>query len=176
VSATPAPGSPGSPGTSPTPGPGGPNDAPAANFKLTPPPAGNGTVTVAPGEKLNINMCASSDPDADKLSYSINWGDGSRVVSSSTCRHDHSYATGRYRLVVEVSDGRGVQAAQARASASFSKSWEVVVGDVASASASLVKDQGPLSFVRTAGVLLFGLGAGLWLSGGRRRPEDEPRA
>ena len=55
---------------------------------------------------VNFNLCRSSDPDGDPLSFLYNFGDGkSREVGR--CRHEHAYQNpGSYLAQVCVSDGR----------------------------------------------------------------------
>jgi len=75
------------------------NHAPNAILKVTPdPPQGIGPLTVT------FNMCASSDPDGDPLSYFFTFGDG--ATASGSCVETHTYAAGPFR---EASAG-GVRA------------------------------------------------------------------
>jgi hypothetical protein len=75
------------------------NHAPNAVLKVTPdPPQGIGPLTVT------FNMCASSDPDGDPLSYFFTFGDG--ATASGSCTETHTYAAGPFR---EASGG-GVRA------------------------------------------------------------------
>jgi len=75
------------------------NHAPNAVLKVTPdPPQGLGPLTVT------FNMCASSDPDGDPLSFFFTFGDG--ATASGSCVETHTYAAGPFR---EASAG-GVRA------------------------------------------------------------------
>jgi len=66
------------------------NHAPNAVLKVTPdPPQGLGPLTVT------FNMCASSDPDGDPLSYFFTFGDG--ATASGSCTETHTYAAGPFR-------------------------------------------------------------------------------
>jgi PKD domain-containing protein len=61
------------------------NHAPFAVLKTNPdPPQGTGPLTVT------FNMCASSDPDGDPLSFFFEFGDGN--TSSGSCVDTHTYS------------------------------------------------------------------------------------
>jgi hypothetical protein len=61
------------------------NHAPNAVLKVTPdPPQGLGPLTVT------FDMCQSSDPDGDPLSYFFTFGDG--ATASGSCIETHTYA------------------------------------------------------------------------------------
>jgi hypothetical protein len=61
------------------------NHAPNAVLKTNPdPPSGDGPLTV------NFDLCSSSDPDGDPLSFFFTFGDGS--TASGACNQTHTYA------------------------------------------------------------------------------------
>jgi len=93
--ATPAPPAP-VPPSPPAPG----NQPPVGAFRLNPdPPHGEAPLEV------HVNMCRSSDPDADQLEFSVDFGDG--VTASGGCALDHTYrVVGNFRAQACVSDGR----------------------------------------------------------------------
>lgn len=84
------------PGTSPLPGT---NQAPTAVFKSTPDARG-GTISGTAPLEVRFNMCPSSDPDGDKIYFSMDFnGDGDIDQAGTTggnCRRDHVYAAGTW--------------------------------------------------------------------------------
>jgi len=88
--------------TTPTPAPASPS--PAANQ----PPRLEANVNPEDGPaplEVRFNLCRSTDPDGDTLSYDIQFGDGGR---SRRCQETHTYGDpGRYRAYLAVTDGRG---------------------------------------------------------------------
>jgi PKD repeat protein len=64
------------------------------------PAAGSAPLTV------NFNLCHSSDPDGDALTYVYTFGDG-KTRTMSFCRHEHTYESrGTYTASLCVTDGR----------------------------------------------------------------------
>jgi hypothetical protein len=62
------------------------NKAPFAVLTTNPdPPSGNGPLTVT------FDLCKSTDPDGDPLSYFFNFGDGSKT--SGSCVESHTYSS-----------------------------------------------------------------------------------
>jgi hypothetical protein len=81
---TPQPQTPPTPPPDTTPPPQSTNAPPNAVFKVNPdPPAGDSPLSV------NFNMCQSTDPDNDRLSFRFRFGDGSE--EKDFCRMEHTY-------------------------------------------------------------------------------------
>ncbi len=60
-------------------------------------------------------VVGASDPDGDRLVYSIDWADGSPATVGGSSLASHNYPQGRfqaYNIVVTVTDGRGGQASR----------------------------------------------------------------
>ena len=89
------------PNTGPTPPPLG-NQPPHAVFKSTPDAVGRGSKIsgVAP-LSVRFNMCATSDPEADRLWFTMDFdGDGiddSAGTTGAKCRKDFVYAAGTWK-------------------------------------------------------------------------------
>jgi hypothetical protein len=87
------------PGTVPSPPPSS-NQPPAAVFKSTPDAAGSTISGTAP-LSVRFNMCASSDPEGDRLYFFHDFdGDGKIDWAGTTgahCRADHVYAAGTWK-------------------------------------------------------------------------------
>jgi len=87
------------PGPSPSPSPGA-NQPPKAVFKSTPDAVG-GTISGTAPLSVRFNMCASSDPEGDRLFFLMDFdGDGRFDLAGTTgahCRSDHVYAAGTWR-------------------------------------------------------------------------------
>ena len=95
------------PAPSPTPIP--TNQAPSAVFRTTPEPGANGSFSGRPPLMIAFNMCPSSDPEGDKLSYRMDFeGDGIWNVDGTTggdCRRDYTYTKiGTYTPRICVTD------------------------------------------------------------------------
>ncbi len=97
------------PGTSPSPGT---NRPPEAVFK-TNPLAHHGEITGTAPLTVRFNMCLTSDPDGDKLYFTMDFnGDGHIDQGGTTggnCRRDYVYAAGTwtaYNCVRDI-DGNG---------------------------------------------------------------------
>jgi PKD repeat protein len=86
------------PGAVPTPAPS--NQPPHAVFKSTPAAAGSTISGTAP-LSVRFNMCASSDPDGDRLYFFYDFDGDGRIDSGGTtgahCRTDHVYAAGTWK-------------------------------------------------------------------------------
>jgi hypothetical protein len=54
--------------------------------------------------EVNFNMCPSFDPDGDKITYTLRFGDG-KTREILYCRHAHVYAAGTYTARICASDG-----------------------------------------------------------------------
>jgi hypothetical protein len=84
------------PGTAPSPGA---NRPPEAVFKSVPVAAGSRISGAAP-LGVRFNMCLSSDPDGDKIYFTMDWnGDGDIDQGGTTggnCRRDYVYAAGTW--------------------------------------------------------------------------------
>jgi len=81
-----------------------PSPSPAANLQPRLDASVNPEQGTAPLE-VRFNLCRSTDPDGDALSYEIQFGDGSQ---SRRCQDTHTYADpGRYTAHLAVTDGRG---------------------------------------------------------------------
>jgi hypothetical protein len=84
------------PGGSPTPGA---NQPPHAVFK-TDPLANHGTITGTAPLSVRFNMCPSSDPDGDKLYFTMDFNGDGKVDQGGTtggnCRRDHVYTAGTW--------------------------------------------------------------------------------
>jgi hypothetical protein len=87
------------PGTVPSPPPSG-NQPPEAVFKSTPDAVGSTISGTAP-LAVRFNMCASTDPEKDRLYFIMDFdGDGKIDVAGTTgahCRADHVYAAGTWK-------------------------------------------------------------------------------
>ncbi len=87
--------------TGPTPPPGG-NQPPHAVFKSTPDAVGHGsTISGTAPLSVRFNMCATSDPEADRLWFTMDFdGDGiddSAGTTGAKCRKDFVYAAGTWK-------------------------------------------------------------------------------
>jgi hypothetical protein len=81
-----------------------PSPSPAANQQPRLDASVNPDQGAAPLE-VRFNLCRSTDPDGDTLSYDIQFGDGGR---SGRCQDTHTYGDpGRYNVHLTVTDGRG---------------------------------------------------------------------
>jgi hypothetical protein len=85
--------------TGPTTTPPAANEAPVLSIKVHPHQG------PAPLD-VNVNMCQTTDPDGDPLTYEYKWGGtGHRKVTTS-CREDHTYAEpGKYKAFFCANDG-----------------------------------------------------------------------
>lgn len=87
-----------------TPVPASPSPSPASNQQ----PRLEANVNPEQGEaplEVRFNLCRSTDPDGDTLTYDIQFGDGGR---SRRCQETHTYGDpGRYSVYLAVTDGRG---------------------------------------------------------------------
>jgi hypothetical protein len=84
--------------------PASPSPSPAANQQPRLDASVNPEEGAAPLE-VRFNLCRSTDPDGDTLSYDIQFGDGGR---SRRCNDTHTYGDpGRYSVSLAVTDGRG---------------------------------------------------------------------
>jgi len=85
------------PGTSPSPST---NQPPKAVFKSTPDAAG-GTIRGTASLSVRFNMCASTDPDGDRLYFLMDFDDDGGFDSGGTtgahCRRDWTYAAGTWK-------------------------------------------------------------------------------
>jgi hypothetical protein len=85
------------PGTSPSPVT---NRPPVPVFKTVPAAAGSRITGAAP-LSVRFNMCLSSDPDGDKIYFTMDWnGDGDIDQGGATggnCRRDYVYAAGTWK-------------------------------------------------------------------------------
>jgi len=94
-----------SPTPAPTPTP--PNQPPDAVFKTNPDALG-GTITGKAPLDAAFNMCTTTDPDKDPLSFKMDLdGDGAFEHQGSTgadCRHDTTYAVGTRKATICVTD------------------------------------------------------------------------
>jgi PKD domain-containing protein len=87
-----------------TPVPASPSPSPASNQQPRLEANVNPEQGAAPLE-VRFNLCRSTDPDGDTLSYEIQFGDGGR---SRRCQEAHTYGDpGRYSAHLSVTDGRG---------------------------------------------------------------------
>lgn len=76
-----------------------PNQAPAIVVRISPDPA-----TGAAPFHVQANLCRSSDPDHNRLTYEFKWGGLVRYVTES-CQSGHTYQTpGRFRAIFCVHD------------------------------------------------------------------------
>jgi hypothetical protein len=86
------------PSTAPTPAPS--NQPPHAVFKSTPAAAGSTISGTAP-LSVRFNMCASTDPDGDRLYFFYDFDGDGRIDSGGTtgahCRTDHVYPAGTWK-------------------------------------------------------------------------------
>lgn len=82
------------------PPPAPPNVAPVGHFRVNPNPA----TGPAPLD-VSFNMCGSKDSDGDFLTFTFDFGDGSKV-SHHFCRDDHVYAAGAFVAKTCVTDGQ----------------------------------------------------------------------
>jgi hypothetical protein len=84
------------PGTSPSPGT---NQPPEAVFKSVP-NAAHGTISGTAPFSVRFNMCLSSDPDGDKIYFTMDFeGDGDIDQGGTTggnCRRDYVYSAGTW--------------------------------------------------------------------------------
>jgi hypothetical protein len=56
--------------------------------------------------EVGVNMCQTSDPDADPLTFEYKWGGTSHRKVTTSCREDHTYAArGTYKALFCVDDG-----------------------------------------------------------------------
>jgi len=86
-----------------------PNQAPHAEFRTTPAPGANGSFSGSPPLTIAFNMCPTSDPEGDALSYRMDFeGDGVWNVEGTTggdCRRDYTYTrVGTYTPRICVTD------------------------------------------------------------------------
>jgi hypothetical protein len=93
----------------PTPHPTGPNQAPLAVFNTNPAPDSSGRFGGVTPLTINFNMCRTSDPEGDPLSFRMDLdGDGrfeEEGTSGADCRHSHDYdVAGTYVPRVCVTD------------------------------------------------------------------------
>ncbi len=94
----------GAPAPQNTPAPASPSPSPAANLQPRLEANVNPEQGAAPLE-VRFNLCRSTDPDGDTLSYEIQFGDGGQ---SRRCQETHTYGDpGRYNVFLAVTDGRG---------------------------------------------------------------------
>jgi PKD repeat protein len=76
-----------------------PNRPPEPDTRFDPGPTGSAPFRVI------FNACPTKDPDGDRLTFRIDFGD--RTGEATVCRPVHTYgAKGNYRATVCVSDGR----------------------------------------------------------------------
>jgi PKD repeat protein len=81
------------------PPPAPPNQPPIALFRVNPSPA------IGPAPFLvAFNMCPTTDPDGDAMSFTFDFGDGQQRTQK-LCRSDHVYARGIYTAETCVTDG-----------------------------------------------------------------------
>jgi hypothetical protein len=84
------------PGTGPSPGA---NQPPKPVFK-TNPLANHGTIKGTAPLSVRFNMCPTSDPDGDKLYFTMDFNGDGKVDQGGTtggnCRRDHVYAAGTW--------------------------------------------------------------------------------
>ncbi len=71
--------------------------------------------SACPGEEVVLNGRDSSDSDGEIVRYSWNFGDGSPSEEGMEVRHTWNFI-GRYMVVLEVDDGRGVSNSRAQTS------------------------------------------------------------
>lgn len=87
------------PSTVPSPPPSA-NRPPHAVFKSTPDPVA-GTISGTAPLSVRFNMCATTDPDNDRLYFSMDFdGDGKKDWAGTTgahCRRDNVYAAGTWK-------------------------------------------------------------------------------
>ena len=74
------------------------NHAPNALLKTNPDPP-NGTTPLT----INFDLCSSSDPDGDALSYFFDFGDGTQT--SGACAVSHTYTATSFRQPTSLSGG-----------------------------------------------------------------------
>jgi hypothetical protein len=83
------------PPPTPTPHPNGPNQPPNAVFNTNPLPDASGRFQGVTPLTINFNMCRTSDPEGDPLSFRMDLdGDGifeEQGTSGADCRHPHDY-------------------------------------------------------------------------------------
>src|SRR5262245_7003936 len=88
----------------PPPAPPGPtgNQPPALHVKITPDPT-EGPAPLA----MHVNMCTTTDPENDPLTYTFKFGSGSRDDLTPFCRGDYVYdKPGRFKPYFCVTDGK----------------------------------------------------------------------
>ncbi len=94
------------PPSSPTPDPS--NAPPHAIFKSTPAAGSDDRIVGFAPFAVRFNMCASTDPEDNKLNFTMDLdGDGDNEVDGTTggdCRHDRTYAGGTYTVENCVTD------------------------------------------------------------------------
>ena len=82
-----------------------------ANGSNNPPAAvagANHTTTTASTLAVAFSSAGSSDPDADPITFSWNFGDGS--AASTSANPSHTYSTGVFEAVLTVTDSHGASA------------------------------------------------------------------
>jgi PKD domain len=70
------------------------NHAPTAILKTSPDPATGPTPLT-----VNFDLCSSTDPDGDPLTYFFTFGDGSPAVSGGACSRTHTYTATSLRSI-----------------------------------------------------------------------------
>lgn len=94
-------------GPTPTPTP-GENQPPNPVFKTTPAASASNKITGTAPLSVRFNMCATSDPEGDRLYFLMDFdGDGKWDSGGSTganCRKDHVYAAGTWKPTMCVQD------------------------------------------------------------------------
>ena len=85
-----------------------PNPTPSPSAAPNQPPRLDASVNPDTGSaplEVRFNLCRSTDPDGDTLSFDIEFGDGGRT---GRCQEAHTYAAaGVYNASLAVRDGRG---------------------------------------------------------------------
>ena len=84
-----------------------PNPSPSPSAAPNQPPRLDASVNPDTGSaplEVRFNLCRSTDPDGDTLSFDIEFGDGGRT---GRCQETHTYAAGVYNASLAVRDGRG---------------------------------------------------------------------
>jgi PKD repeat protein len=84
-----------------------PSPSPSPSAAPNQPPRLDASVNPDQGSaplEVRFNLCRSTDPDGDTLSFDIEFGDGGRT---GRCQETHTYAEGVYTASLAVRDGKG---------------------------------------------------------------------